>query len=156
MLDCAQLSSLIIKPALIDLIMYSEEAVELLLFTCANESNGGTFIKQINGPALGIYQMEPETYNDIWQNYIKKNNSLLLRLLHGFGVIAMPPEERLIYDLQFATVMTRLFYARIPEPLPRLHDLDGLWNYYKTYYNTSAGKAEYHEALNKYQVFRNN
>lgn len=155
MLDCGQLTSLIIKPALEDLVMYSEEAVELMIFTCAVESNGGSYLKQMSGPALGIYQMEPKTYNDIWQNYIMKNSSILLRFIHGFGINVMPDEHRLIYDLRFATAMTRIHYMRIPEPLPKLHDLEALWNYYKTYYNTSAGKAEYHDSLNKYQIFRN-
>lgn len=156
MLDSAQLRSLIIKPALDDLVMYSEEAVELLIFTCAAESNGGTYLKQISGPALGIYQMEPATYNDIWQNFIMKNSSVLLRFIHGFGINQMPSEDRLIYDLRFATVMARIFYIRIPEELPKVYDLDALWKYYKRYYNTSLGKAEYHDALNKYNRFRNN
>jgi len=155
MLDCEQLRTLIIKPALVDLIMFSEEAVELLIFTCAVESNGGSYLKQISGPALGIFQMEPKTYNDIWQNYIKGKSDILLKLLHSFGIINMPDEDRLIYDLRFATAMARLHYMRVQEPLPKLHDLDGLWHYYKNYYNTSNGKADKHESLNKYQLFRN-
>lgn len=155
MLDSGQLRTLVIKPALFDLVMYSEEAVELLIFTCAAESNGGHYLKQISGPALGIYQMEPNTYNDIWQNYIKGKNDILLKLLHSFGIINMPDETRLIYDLRFATVMARLHYMRVKEPLPKLYDLDGLWHYYKTYYNTTNGKAGYHETLNKYHIFRN-
>jgi hypothetical protein len=155
MLDSDQLRSLIIKPALTDLIMYSDEAVELLIFTCANESNGGTYLKQISGPALGIYQMEPTTYNDIWQNYIMKNSSILLRFIHGFGINSMPSEERLIYDLRFATAMARIHYERVKQPLPAIYDLDGIWNYYKQYYNTCEGKADYHDAINRYQVFRN-
>jgi hypothetical protein len=156
MLDSGQLRTLIIKPALEDLVMYSDQAAELLIFTCANESNGGTFIKQVSGPALGIYQMEPKTYNDIWQNYIMKNSSILLRFIHGFNINQMPSEDRLIYDLRFATAMARVHYERVNAPLPALYDIDGLWNYYKTHYNTVLGKADYHEALNKYQVFRNN
>jgi hypothetical protein len=156
MLNSDQLVSLVIKPALTDLVMYSDEAVELLLFTCANESNGGSYLKQIGGPALGIYQMEPETYNDIWQNYIMKNSSILLKLIHGFGINVMPSEDRLIYDLRFATAMTRIHYERVKSPLPQSFNLNGLWQYYKTYYNTSSGKADYHDAMNKYQLFIKN
>ncbi len=156
MLDSFQLQALIIKPALVDLLMYSEEAIELLLFTCAVESDGGHYLAQINGAALGIYQMEPKTYNDIWQNYINNNNNLKLKLLHNFEAPRMPSENRMIYDLRFATAMARIHYMRVKEPLPKLHDLDALWNYYKTYYNSLDGKAEYHEAVNAYQRFRNN
>jgi hypothetical protein len=151
MLNSSQLRELIIKPALSDLILYSEDAEELLVFTCANESDGGSYLKQVKGPALGIYQMEPETYNDIWQNYIISKNDLYLKLLHSFEASRMPSEDRLIYDLRFATAMTRIFYSRIKEPLPKATDIDGIWNYYKTYYNTSAGKADYNQALDKYQ-----
>lgn len=155
MIDGSQLRTLVIKPALMDLVMFSEEALELLTFTCATESQGGTYLKQIKGPALGIFQMEPATYNDIWQNYINNHNDIKLKLLHNFNAPVMPDEERMIYDLRFATAMARIHYLRIPEPLPRLHDLDGLWDYYKKYYNTAAGKADYHGAMNAYQLFRN-
>jgi len=153
MFNCEQLRTLIIRPALKDLLLHTEDAEELMIFTCANESLGGTYLKQVKGPALGIYQMEPETYNDLWQNHIKKKTSILLILLHAFNIINMPEEDRLIYDLRYATAMTRIYYSRIPTPLPKAIDLDGLWNYYKTYYNTSLGKADYHQALENYQRF---
>src|ERR1700751_1761010 len=153
MLSALQLRNLIITPALNDLLLYSDEAVELLLFTCANESDGGTYIKQFNGPALGIYQMEPVTYNDIWQNWIMHKSDILLRLTHNFEASRMPDEYRLMYDLRFATAMARIHYQRVKEPLPKLYDVDGLWNYYKTYYNTAAGKANKETAVNAYQRF---
>jgi len=153
MLNAKQLIELIIDPALKDLVMYSEFASDLLVFTCATESAGGTYIKQLKGPALGIYQMEPTTYNDIWQNYIKGKNDLQQILLYNFEASRMPSEDRLIYDLRFATAMTRIYYARIKDPLPKLASLDNLWNYYKTYYNTELGKADYHRALDAYMEF---
>ena len=62
MIDNKQLRELIIGPSLDALQMYSKEAEEILVFTCASESLGGTYLKQVKGPALGIYQMEPATY----------------------------------------------------------------------------------------------
>lgn len=153
MLNVDQLRELIIKPALIDLVMFSEEAMELLVFTCAIESQGGTYLKQIKGPALGIYQMEPQTYNDIWQNYLKEKNSMLLMLLSNFGVVFMPSEDRLIYDLRFATAMCRIHYARVLQPLPPKDDMLSLWNYYKKYYNSSLGAAKQDESIQKYLAF---
>ncbi len=156
MLDVAQLRNLIIKPALQALNLFTPEAMELLVFTCANESDGGHFVHQLNGPALGIYQMEPNTYNDIWQNYINSRQDLKLQLLHNFNAPIMPDEDRMIYDLRFASAMCRIHYARVPKAIPELYDVDGLWNYYKTYYNSSAGKADYHQALEKYNALRDN
>lgn len=153
MIKAAQLRDLIIVPTLKDLNQYSESAVELLLFTCAVESDGGKYLKQIEGPALGIYQMEPATYNDIWQNYIKTRTELLLILLSSFSVYSMPDEDRLIYDLRFATVMARLHYSRIPLKLPEPSDTIGLWEYYKVHYNTLHGSATKLTSIQKYSDF---
>lgn len=155
MLDVSQLLNLIIKPALEDLQMYSVNAAELLIFTCAVESEGGTYLHQVKGPALGIYQMEPSTYNDIWANYIILKSELTTKLFHNFDVGRMPAEERLIYDLRYATAMARLFYRRISEALPDANDADAIWNYYKKYWNTYSGKAEYHTSINAYHRFIN-
>ena len=57
--------------------LYSVEAVYLLLGTCAVESNFGTYLKQKNGPALGVFQIEPSTLIDIWENYLYYNLSYL-------------------------------------------------------------------------------
>lgn len=65
MLDCSQFRALIIEPVLSKLQLYSKDAEELLVFTCAAESLGGTLLHQIQGPAVGIFQMEPNTYTDI-------------------------------------------------------------------------------------------
>jgi hypothetical protein len=154
MLNANQLSELIISPALSDLLMYSKDAVELLLFTCAVESNGGSFIKQINGPALGIYQMEPKTYADIWDNYINNKNSILMKLIHNFECNRIPSEDRLIYDLRYATAITRIHYERVNSPLPKAGDIDAIYEYYKKYYNTSLGKADYEKCISAYNKFK--
>lgn len=153
MFNIDQFKEFIIKPALIDLVMFTEEAMELLVFTCAVESHGGTYLKQIKGPALGIYQMEPETYIDIWKNYLDKKNSILMMLLSNFQCTFMPDEFRMVYDLRFATAMARIHYARVPEKLPAKDDIDGLWNYYKKYYNTAKGAAKKAESIEKYKWF---
>jgi hypothetical protein len=156
MINVQQLRELIIKPALNDLHLYSEDAEELLVFTCAVESGGGTYIKQINGPALGIYQMEPETYWDIRMNYLphKQSLSVLVSTMFGLSYISMD-EYRLVHDLRFATAMCRIHYARVPEALPAAHDLDNMWDYYKTYYNTLKGAAKRDESISKYLAYIN-
>ncbi len=149
-----QFKELVVRPALHDLGMYSDDAVALLVFTCAAESNGGTYLKQIRGPALGIYQMEPETHNDIWQNYIiRSNKTLLTVMINNFGCGRQPDEERLIYDLRYATALARIHYARIPTRLPNAEDTAGIWRYYKQHYNTMDGKADPKRAMTAYQAF---
>lgn len=146
-----QFREFIVKPALKDLTMHSHAAVDLMMFTCAVESDGGTYIKQLHGPAIGIYQMEPETYNDLWQNYIQHNSRILMILLSNFDCHRMPPEDRMIYDLRFATAMCRLHYSRFKDPIPS--STEEIWQYYKLHYNTPKGAATKNESLGKYYNF---
>ena len=151
--DARQLRELIIKPALDSLQMYSVEAEEMLVFTCASESLGGTYLKQVKGPALGIYQMEPATYTDIWENYIKYKTNLISIFALNFDAARIPNPERMIYDLRFATAMARIHYRRCKESLPKAGDTKAMWEYYKKYYNTPLGKAEEESTLKHYLKF---
>jgi len=153
MLDCSQFRSLIIEPVLSKLQVYSKDAEELLVFTCAAESLGGTYLHQVKGPAMGIYQMEPNTYTDIWINYIRARNQLATLMSLHFNCNRIPEVDRLIYDLHFATAMTRIHYLRQSGKLPDSKDADAIWEYYKKFYNTEKGKAKKEEAIKKYQDF---
>lgn len=153
MLDSLQLRELIIKPALSKLNLYSESAVQLLLFTCAAETNGGEYLKQIGGPALGIYQIEPRSYEDLWMNYIKKRGDLNLIMNSKFNAPYIQEERRVIYDLDFATAVARIFYRRVQEALPRADDVGAIWAYYKKYWNTEKGAAERDVCIKKYRAF---
>lgn len=153
MLDINQFRDCIIKSTLNDLHLYSPEAEELLVFTCATESYGGTYIKQTNGPALGIYQMEPETYTDVWANYLHNRNNLRMILITNFDVTRIPTPDRMIYDLRYATAMARIFYSRFKEPLPNIDDIDNIWWYYKKFWNTDKGRADKISSVNAYCEF---
>lgn len=153
MLNINQFRELIVKSSLNDLLLYSKDAEELMIFTCAVESLGGTYIRQVKGPALGIYQMEPTTHNDIWQNYIYGSGPLTLRLFSNFDISRMPSESRMIYDLRYATAMARIHYVRVKDSLPPCHDVNAIWEYYKKYYNTVQGTAEKEESIKKYHDF---
>ncbi len=69
-MEAQQLHDYIIKPTLEYMggNYNSDKARFLLLCTAAIESNCGYYIKQVDGPALGIWQMEPATHDDIWEN----------------------------------------------------------------------------------------
>lgn len=153
MVDCSQFRSLIIEPVLSKLQVYSKDAEEILVFTCAAESLGGHYLAQVKGPALGVYQMEPNTYTDIWVNFIRARNQLATLMALHFGCNKIPDVDRLIYDLQFATAMTRIHYLRCSGKLPDAKDVDGIWDYYKKNYNTEKGKAKKDESIKKYQEF---
>ena len=42
-----------------------QSAIDLLLGTAAQESAFGTYLRQVNGPALGAFQMEPATFKSV-------------------------------------------------------------------------------------------
>lgn len=143
-----QLKELVIEPVLEHLDLYSESAVQLLLGTAAAESNMGDYIKQVGGgPALGIYQVEKATHDDIWENYIDYRGDLeqSIRSLTITGYDALNyfehEADELIGNLYYATAMARVHYLRVPAALPEATDLDGLAHYWKKYYNTSFGKG---------------
>ena len=153
MLNHEQLRELIVKPVLSLIRLYSDDAVELLMFTCAAESKGGTYLKQIKGPALGIYQMEPATHNDIWQVFLRNRTDLIYIMSSNLNAYRMPDENRMIYDLYYATAMARLHYLRVSKSLPDRNDLDALFDYYKEFYNTKLGKAKKDKCIAAYKDF---
>lgn len=153
MISHQQLRELVIQPSLSKINLYSAEAEELLIFTCGAESLGGYYLKQVKGPALGIYQMEPFTYTDHWNNYIFRSAKLGTQLTMHFNCAQVPSPERMITDLAFATVMARVHYLRKPGRLPSVSDVDGMWEYYKQHYNTHLGKATKEESIKKYYDF---
>ena len=44
---------------------------ETLLLGTAKAESGLIYLKQLKGPALGLYQNEPKTHKDTWDNYLK-------------------------------------------------------------------------------------
>lgn len=157
MMNYNQFRGLVVVPTLHyldEIIPYSEEAVDLLMMTAAHESNGCSYVKQIEGPALGVYQMEPATHYDIYENFLKFNpaiKSLVEDFTMDAGLLFIQGED-MTFNLAYATAMARVHYYRVPEALPKT--LEGLAAYAKKYYNTELGKAtaeDYLEAFKRWK-----
>lgn len=147
-MDAQQLHDYIIKPTLQCMggRYYSKESAFLLLCTAAIESNCGQYVKQINGPALGVWQMEPATHDDIWNNCDALNESEFKTVIDS--LIPTLTFESLIEAPIYACAMARLKYSMDPNPLPKLTgvvktDLNSFYNYYKRVYNTELGASTY-------------
>ncbi len=136
-----QLVQYVIEPTLVDMGLFSDAAVSLLLGTAAVESGCGRYLHQIGGPALGIYQMEPATHDDIYRNFLPSRPDLrsLMRDWSTDCGVYPSPADQLVYDLRYATAMARLHYLRAPGAIPL--SLDGQAAYYKQHYNTPLGKG---------------
>lgn len=139
-----------IKNTLSPLGLYSVDAEELLMATCAQESLLGTYRHQVNGPAIGIFQDEPGDFNDIWQNFLRGT-----RLGDQISALASTQPPRPI-EMQnndpFAIAICRAHYRRVSHPLPSATDLAGLWHYYKTYYNSVLGAATQDQFYHNYKL----
>lgn len=135
-MDSSQLLLYVIRPALQALgAKYASHAAEqLLLATAAQETHCGHYIHQVNGPALGIYQMEASTLHDLYANYLAYHAEIPPR-------IGIEAPARLIYDARYATQCARLEYYREPTRLPDACDAHGMWRYYKRYWNSRLGAA---------------
>jgi len=145
----------VIVPTLDYLGMNSAAAVILLMGTAAHESRCGHYLKQIQGPARGIYQMEPATHVDLYRNYIDHRPPILVKV-EKFLAATPGPVQQLSTNLAYATAMARIHYWRRPEPLPAPDDIRGLAAYYKKYWNTFEGKAseeDFIEALRQIPDF---
>ena len=103
---------------------------------------GNMIVQEDGGPALGIWQMEPATHDDVWKNFLAFH-SQLATAVRGWAVLPIvnPPQaDQLPGNLYYACAMARVQYYRSPDPLPAVGDVDGQAAYYLRVYN-AGGKA---------------
>lgn len=150
MIDASQLRELIVEvlDTCPDQRLNTPAAVELLMLTAATESHLGSYIRQVRGPALGIFQMEPTTEKDIYDNYLRypKQLPLLLWVEEYKGTRGIDLKANLAYQV----VMARVHYRRSPMAMPSEVDLIGLAKKWKQVYNTPLGRGTVHKALTDY------
>jgi hypothetical protein len=152
MFDITQFRTDIVTPTLDALQIRGKEFIELLVFTCAVESAGGTYVKQNKGTALGIYQLEPSTFTDLWHNYILRKPDVVNLLSLNLSLHRVPDPIQLITDLSLATVCCVLFYKWKKVQINSI-DENHLWEIYKEFYNTPLGKSEKEPSLKAYRKF---
>jgi len=135
--------------------LWSPDAEELLMATAAQESHLGQYRRQTGGgPALGIFQMEPATFNDIWLNYLAYHKNLEADLC-ALATTQPPRPVEMVTNDAFAILMARVHYLRAPGSLPAASDLEGLWAYYKAHWNTPLGAATHDQFTNNYRMLVN-
>ena len=153
MLDILNFKNLILVPTLKAVDLYSESVVNLLLGTAIQESRL-TYLKQKGGgPALGLFQIEPATLDDIYFRYLlREDKRELMGRVQKFTT-AQSVREQVIGNIPFAVVIARIRYLMVPEALPAYDDLQALGEYWKRFYNTTAGKGEAHEFVENYNRY---
>jgi hypothetical protein len=130
---------------------YSPESATLVWGTMAHESLGFKHRKQVGGPALGLPQMEPDTHEDCWDNYLKFRPVLASDILRVSGLAERPKPEELIHNDVYAICMCRVRYLRAKGAIPT--DLEGQAAYWKQHYNTAQGKGTVEKWLKDYKMY---
>jgi hypothetical protein len=155
-MNANQLRQYIVRPALVQVNLWSEAAEDLLLGTIATESDMGRYVAQVGGgPALGITQVEPATHIDCWQNWLDYRPTLAAAVL-----TLVPPIYRISDESstpvdhmalaacpQYAVAIARVKYYRAPAPLPQAGDWPGMEAYHKKWYNTALGATKQGEFI---------
>jgi hypothetical protein len=157
-LDAKQFYEHVICPTLdcmgriIDIRMSSLKSKKLLLGTSCSESQL-TYVKQFNGGcALGLYQMEPATYNDIC-NWLEKHKGTdfknkVIYCIYEEMYRDLPDATQLVYNLRLQTIFARLHYWRVSDPIPKATPLQA--QYWKTFYNTALGRGTVQHYINSF------
>lgn len=166
MIDTDHFREHVIRPTLRRLephIPYSEAAEELLLGTAVQESRL-KYLRQIGGgPARGVYQIEPATHKDIYENYLryeaKRGLRAKVRSMAGIPKGDIPwwrqpstdqMHRQLAGNMIYATVIARIKYYRDSEPLPEAGDIEAMGEYYKRVFNTAGGDGTAAEWVQNY------
>jgi len=152
--DKAQFRQLI-RETLEETGMYSDAAVELLMLTAAVESNLGTYLRQTKGPAIGVFQMEPATYQDIYESWFRSRPAEFRDKVERFVEKHVGSERSAVtmgYNLKYAILMARLHYFRVKTPLPS-NNTTLLAEYWKRFFNTPLGKGTVEKAVEKYRRY---
>ena len=157
MLNLQQVLNVWVKPAL----DYFPEGLNtpnrqqfMLAIGCIE--SGYQYIQQIDGPALGFWQMEEFTFYDCIENFLNYQSIFTpgWNRLSGLQATQDPAEvaqminwQRIGYNCRFACYMAAIKIYRAPPALPAFNDFQGMAQYWKTYYNTSQGAGTIEEAV---------
>jgi len=138
-----------------------DNEVCLMLGTAAAES-GLVFRKQFNdGPARGLWQMEPATGRDVFIHFLAFKHELRARLVEMWfeihsSIQSIPYIEDIEHHLEcyddFACAMARIHYLRDPDPIP--DTLQGQAEYWKRVYNTPTGAGTVEHYLSMWDQCR--
>lgn len=145
-IDPQDLRQRVIRPVTLALGLGGDAVEELLLGTALQESGCGRRLSQVGGPALGLWQMEPETHDDLWANFLI-SRSPLAQIVLTWTFTGLPKAIQMIGNLYYACAMARVQYFRSPKAIPAKGDLQAQAEFYKTCYNTPKGAATVEEYI---------
>ena len=120
----------------------------LLHGTAAVESDYGYATKQIKGPALGIFQITPNTYSALNEEYLK-DKPTYKDWLSGFAIKSFDTEGNLRYNVPYQVACALLIYKMKGAFNRRLDSTANRARVYKKLWNTPKGKSTVKKYIEK-------
>lgn len=118
---------------------WCEASERLVIATALAESELKAVRQRGGGPALGFWQMEPATHDDIFANYLGATKRQLL--LDGLCALSDRPGDARELEVNpfYGAALCRIHYLRVRAPLPHKNDFEAMARYWKQHYNTHLG-----------------
>lgn len=150
-MNLEQIRYLLIEPTLKELdriVPYSQKAADFIFAIGKVESNY-SHIKQPGGPALGFWQIEPKTHDDLWVNYLNTRTDLAFYIRGAATQRASVDtmHNELLFNLRYQVLVARAIIRRVPEKLPYTkQEMAAQW---KKYYCTSKCKGSEQDFIDR-------
>lgn len=155
MINLEQYEKHVLRPVLETMGMVSENAVQLMIGTALQESRFEYLVQLEEGPAVGFFQMEPATSEDIMYRYVQNKDHHFRDMVQTASQLVSPwnlsPAAlrlHVLSNLRLQVVLARLKYYMVPAAIP--DTLAGQSKYWKQYYNTPLGAGTADEYMENY------
>lgn len=148
-MNSQQMLDTVIKPTLAMMSEHGKydnlDSRILMLATAAIESDMGLYNRQIKGPAVSAFQLEPPTINDIARNWdaYPKMTEVLRKISCLYDIKSTNLALECETNQRVACLIARGKYAMDSKRIPGFDDKRGLYEYYKRVYNSAAGASTY-------------
>lgn len=126
---------------------HTSKWTDLLMITCQAESDLGRLTKQSRGPAVGIFQIEPTTEQEVWKHFINKNKNLKSKIT-SLRFSAKLSGHELEYNTAYSVALAYSIY-KWRGVNPANMDTIQLIKTHKIKYNTVKGKATVTSIISK-------
>ena len=132
----------IVEYSLYKIDSYSDDALALVVRTGMAESGYRALKGYGEGnPAIGFWQIEPATLNDMITNYIHYRSHYKKNLISLGMNFEKDTIMSVMSNMAVQAALCRLHYRRDKDPIPSWDDLEGQASYWKQVYNTVKGRG---------------
>ena len=132
----------IVEYALYKIDSYSDDALALVVRTGMAESGYRALKGYGEGnPAIGFWQVEPATLNDMITNYIHYRSHYKKNLISLGMNFEKDTIMSVMSNMAVQAALCRLHYRRDKDPIPSWDNLEGQASYWKRVYNTVEGRG---------------